>query len=179
MIVIVLLAMRGVLPLVFRLFGMVMPRSDYATAKMVRTVFAGLEGLLAIVAVIFFFVWMYRVVAMLVARGDHPRYSPGLAVGCWFIPFANFVMPPMAIADAWRRVLRTGAGIVGGFWTLYLLHMILQVFLANPELQRSIVRSREIAMAVGWLGTLVCMGTYALWIVIVKKISDGTAASGR
>ena len=176
--VIVLLATRGILPLVFRLFWMVMPKRQVrdlaAEATTIRSVFLGLETLLTIVAIIFFFVWLYRVVAMLIARGDRPRYSPGMAVGCWFIPFANFVMPPMAIADAWRRVLRTGAGVVGGFWALYLVNMVLQVFLTNPELQRGIVHSRETAMAFSWLGTLVCMGTYASWIVIVKKISDGS-----
>lgn len=63
-----------------------------------------------------------------------PRYSPGWAVGGWFIPLVNLVYPYLVMADIWknssvaaregpeasRRSAGAPAGLVIAWWTLYL-----------------------------------------------------------
>jgi hypothetical protein len=68
----------------------------YAAAK-------GFQGL-AILAIIPFFIWWTRRatcnVSALGAR--NPDFSPGWAVGGWFVPFANWVQPLRVLNQAWR-----------------------------------------------------------------------------
>ncbi len=49
-----------------------------------------------------FLVWFHRVVANNRESAYELSFSPRLAVGCWFIPFANLVMPLQAVREAWR-----------------------------------------------------------------------------
>lgn len=52
--------------------------------------------------------WLSRVVENVPPlTGGTPRRSPRAAIGWWFVPFANFVVPYQVVADAVRR-LRTG-----------------------------------------------------------------------
>lgn len=74
------------------------------------TFILGIQGLtlvsklpLVILTAIFFLIWLYRVTKNVEAFGAVPEYSPALAVGCWFIPFANLVMPCKAVNDAWEK----------------------------------------------------------------------------
>src|SRR5262249_476382 len=53
---------------------------------------------------VFFLIWLHRTYSNLAALGaEHLRMSPGFAVGFWFIPLANYVMPALAVQDAWRH----------------------------------------------------------------------------
>jgi Domain of unknown function (DUF4328) len=49
-----------------------------------------------------FIAWLYRAVQNDRALGRSARHSPGWAIGGWFIPFANFVIPYQVVADLWR-----------------------------------------------------------------------------
>src|SRR6266540_636555 len=56
-----------------------------------------------------FLVWLYRARANLGAFYDaHPRLPLGLAVGSWFLPVANLVLPGMVVADAARESVPPG-----------------------------------------------------------------------
>jgi hypothetical protein len=50
-----------------------------------------ITALLSFAAVVLFFVWSYQLISGLRARGVETRFSPGFAIGAWFIPFGNFV----------------------------------------------------------------------------------------
>jgi len=67
--------------------------------------FALLELMIYLTTVVFFLVWLYRasnnVQAIDPSRGLN--YSPGLAVGSFFIPFANLVIPYRAVKEVWQR----------------------------------------------------------------------------
>ena len=46
--------------------------------------------------------WLHRVVRNNQSLGErYLRFSPGFAVGCWFIPFVNLVLPYQAVREAW------------------------------------------------------------------------------
>ena len=95
-----------------------------------------------VLAGVAFLMWLYRVVANNHALGAHElRFSPGWAVGWWFVPFANFVRRLQIIAETWRAAdpgasrstaetrshLRAPA-IVIAWWLLYLIGNVVALF---------------------------------------------------
>ena len=64
-------------------------------------------GLIIYIAtVVFFCVWLYRAHSNLAAFLTSPRslnYSPGWAVGSFFIPFVNLVVPYRAVKEVWQK----------------------------------------------------------------------------
>lgn len=94
-----------------------------------------LEIFLRILTIIFFLIWEYRSFNNLSAlRARNLEYSPGWAVGWWFIPFANLVKPFQVIRELWNEsdpnfdeetgFLYTSGGtpeIIGFWWAAFLL----------------------------------------------------------
>lgn len=85
-----------------------------------------------VVAAVVFLMWLHRIVANNRALGaGYARFSPGFAVGCWFIPFANLVLPVQAMSEAWRGADPSSAVFTGrpshltplipAWWTAFLL----------------------------------------------------------
>src|SRR6185312_16512419 len=57
------------------------------------------HSLALLVMVIMFLRWIYRAMVNVHAFGASEAYSPGMAVGGFFIPFANFVIPCIAMSE--------------------------------------------------------------------------------
>lgn len=83
--------------------------------------------------------WQYRAHANLNALGAaNLSYTPGWAVGWWFIPFANVVLPYLTVRELWKASdpgagatdwkRRGGAGIVGFWWAGRLITQVLFQF---------------------------------------------------
>jgi hypothetical protein len=54
-------------------------------------------------AAITFLMWLHRSYRNLPALGaTELRFSPGWAVGWWFVPFANFVQPVRVVTEVWQ-----------------------------------------------------------------------------
>lgn len=82
-----------------------------------------------------FLVWLSRIVKNNFDLGNlGARFSPGFAVGCWFIPFANFVLPYQAVREAWKaadpsivratpdtRAASRMSVLIPAWWALFLL----------------------------------------------------------
>ena len=66
---------------------------------------AVLELLIYVATVVFFCVWLYRAADNLVAFNPWSRseYSPGWAVGSFFVPFVNLVVPYRAVREVWQK----------------------------------------------------------------------------
>jgi hypothetical protein len=63
-----------------------------------------LEIALRIPTIIFFLIWEYRAFANLSAlKAENLEFSPGWAVGWWFIPFANLVKPFQAVRELYNE----------------------------------------------------------------------------
>jgi|GEM_PF-1616307 len=59
--------------------------------------------LASVVIQILLLIWIYRSVRNLLALGiQGMRYSPGWAVGWFFIPFANLIVPPLVLTEIWK-----------------------------------------------------------------------------
>ena len=87
-----------------------------------------------VLAAIAVLMWLHRVVRNNQSLGErYLRFSPGFAVGCWFIPFVNLVLPYQALREAWgasdpklqwstpdtRRRSR-GSGLVVAWWLTFI-----------------------------------------------------------
>ncbi|MET0649388.1 MAG: DUF4328 domain-containing protein [Pyrinomonadaceae bacterium] len=83
--------------------GMDEPLTLYDLLQML----SGLGILLVfIVLVVFFLMWLHRVCKNLPALGNVKQrieYSPGWAVGSFFVPFVNLVVPYKAVKEVWEK----------------------------------------------------------------------------
>ena len=91
-----------------------------------------LETLILIPTAVLWCVWQFRAQSNLHAMGvGSLRFTPGWAVGWWFIPLANIVMPYRAMRELWQAS-EPGAGAVdwkmvrpspllGVWWAAWLL----------------------------------------------------------
>jgi hypothetical protein len=62
-----------------------------------------LSGLVSIAIFVLLIIWLYRAAKNNEALGRlNPRLGPGWAIGGWFIPVANFVIPFIVMDDVWR-----------------------------------------------------------------------------
>lgn len=77
------------------------------------------------VSSIAFWTWLYRATRNVPSLGGGAtKFTPGWAVGWWFVPFANLAMGFQTVADLWRTmapsVARQGTALVAGWWLLFL-----------------------------------------------------------
>jgi hypothetical protein len=57
-----------------------------------------------IYTVVTFLMWLYRIFSNLPSlRSDQMEFTPGWAVGWWFIPLANLIKPYQAVRTAWAE----------------------------------------------------------------------------
>ena len=77
---------------------------EEASANDTRQVAISLGGVVALgIAAIAWLVWQHRAHANLRPLGaGELRFTPGWAVGWWFVPFANLVRPPQAVSELVR-----------------------------------------------------------------------------
>lgn len=96
-------------------------------------IFALLRIPLFISTVVFFLIWEYRAFNNLSAlKAGNLEFSPGWAVGWWFIPFANLIKPFQAMRELWNESdpeydaesflsVSAGAPTIMGFWWAFWL----------------------------------------------------------
>jgi hypothetical protein len=86
--------------------------------------------------VIAFCMWTHRVARNLPALGGRGlKYTPGWAVGWFFIPIANLAMPYFVAAEIWResdpeqrhldgQEIKPASPLVAGWWTTYVIYAV-------------------------------------------------------
>jgi Ca2+/Na+ antiporter len=91
---------------------------------------------LLIITAVFFLIWLYKATQNIEALGARADYTPGWAVGWWFIPFANLVMPYKVVKDVWEKSdpevreeteywHRFDAGLLfGSWWAFWIISRI-------------------------------------------------------
>jgi hypothetical protein len=87
--------------------------------------------------IVAFSMWTHRAAMNLPALGARRlHYTPGWAVGWFFIPLANFVMPYFVAAEIWResdpeqtdpQAAKSTSPLVSGWWFTYMAHAVLPV----------------------------------------------------
>jgi hypothetical protein len=163
---------------------------------------AGLASAITLAAGILWLVWQHRGHANLRARGvQNLRFTPGWAVGWWFVPFANLVMPYLTMRELWDHAGRTGTAegrvatrrpLVGWWFTelaslLVILGGVGGALITTfaswnrtvsstapgqyPTLRVTAAALRQVYLWAA-LGSFISVGAAALAIIVVLRISE-------
>jgi hypothetical protein len=136
-------------------------------------------------AIVFFCMWLHRVVRNMPALGAlDPRWSPAGAVGRCFIPFLNLIHPMSGTLEAWRgsessrRWINVGErkamrvpGLVSGWWALWLIGW----FLSTISIRMSNSSDATTAATGDWIevfSSVVTIGAAILAGIVVREVTD-------
>jgi hypothetical protein len=149
--------------------------SDAEVTRFVSTV-VGLGGwsvLLELGTAICFLAWLSRSVDNAPPLGvGTPSVSPRWAIGWWFIPLANLVMPYRVVRELYERLGDTrrgsGGGVVLGWWLTYVGAGILSslVALASEAL------TSPAAFVIPAVAEGLLAGSAILCVLIVREVED-------
>jgi len=144
-----------------------------------------LESLLRLLVIVFFLIWEYRSFKNLTAlKAESVEFSPGWAVGWWFIPLANLIKPFQAIRELWNEsdpefdeeaVFHYKGGgtppIIGFWWAFFLLSNV-----AN-NLSNRLLNANNGKLFEGFpiffiIFSLLQLAAIILVVLIVKRITE-------
>jgi hypothetical protein len=109
--------------------GQVSP-SEVSTNDPIQGIVALLQSGVGIVTGIAFLKWIYRAYKNIQGFGaEGLRFSPGWAVGYYFIPILSLIRPVQVMNEIWRASddprnwsQRPGSWLIASWWTLFLLY---------------------------------------------------------
>jgi hypothetical protein len=154
--------------------------------RLIDGVLLGLENLVTMVAMITFLVWIHRVFVAIRQTGGTTSWSPGMAVGGWFIPLANAILPWLTVRDALKALGRPTA-LAGAWWITWLLAMPLTMLFGlsrqlslMPELYANLNslpldRFFEIIEHGYWPYVILDTATWVLLLLIVSSVRNAAA----
>ncbi len=159
--------------------GEVVTEDERFTAGMILVLPTLAKLLLYFATVVVFCVWIHRAHKNLQAlRVQHLQYSPGWAVGYYFVPFLNLVRPMQVMQEIWHGSVAPQPGqdaaawkfastptLIGGWWGAWILTNIIgQVSfrLYDPAKPKLVLFSYKLDVAAGLLsivaaGLLICL----------------------
>ena len=148
-----------------------------------------LEIVVYIATVVFFLMWLYRSRENLAAFGvrkNSLEYSSGWAVGSFFVPFVNLVIPYRAIKELWRKSVPNSDSMFSelsppGFFPLWWAFWLLSNFAERIYFRMSWREnvSSDITAAVGVLAGLLSITAALLAVMIVREIERQQIESSR
>jgi len=127
-----------------------------------------------------FIVWLYRARKNLVTWGIQGlKWGPGWAIGGWFIPIANLVIPKLVVDTVWsgsklppaeRMARRSSSGLIWSWW----LCLLIGNFMTNVAARRRFTRDDTVAEIVGYNAPSTALMVVAaiLAIVLVRRITS-------
>ncbi len=120
---------------------------------------------------VFLLIWLYQVHAR---RRGQASFSPGMAVGGWFIPLANVILAPLIVRSAWKATVGAGGTLVAfGWWFLWLLEIVLESMRNTPELAFSMpMIPKDLMIVMLNYGVFVTVAAYGLLFHIVRRVNE-------
>jgi hypothetical protein len=116
-------------------------------------------ALLTIAVVVVTMIWLRSEIVALRSAGVATKTSPGMAIGGWFIPFANFVLPLLAVREVFTlRLPRASSALPIVWWVSYIALMV--------------TNNVRLPFPIGLLVMLACFG---MWAAIVFQIGAAPA----
>ena len=137
-----------------------------------------------IVSGIVFLVWFHKVYRNLPALGAaSTEYSPGWAVGWWFIPVAGLIVPCQISKEIWKgshpanlgvlsKARLAGSPLVSVWWTFWLIMILIAAYSA---FSRPDPKSPDQIIAASWTAVVAMMATFpagALAILFVYGVDS-------
>lgn len=139
-----------------------------------------LQVLVYLASAVVFLMWLYRAYGNLASFGTPSRninYSAGWAVGSFFIPFVNLVVPYRAVKELWRNSAPTDAFLVNAsppawlplWWLFWLLSNFASGIYSRLSFREDV--SREVIAIVGVLADALTIIAAIFAIVVVEEIT--------
>ena len=151
---------------------------DYVSAA------SSLFVLVQVVIVVLFIVWMFRAAKNNEALDRRrPRFGPGWAIGSWFIPIANLVIPVLMVQDLWRggdasyprgdAHWRTAPGswLVGWWWAAWLVALLRFAYSGAGLHDSGSLDDIETSNTVALVGVVVLAVAAVLAVLVVRNLS--------
>lgn len=119
--------------------------------------------------------WFYRAYANLPALGERtPRFTPGWAIGYFFIPFLNLFRPYQAAKEIWAASTRSPHGLLVAWWALWLLAN----FAGNANATFALRQEDEPARVFAWVSLVLTIGAAIAAIRMIGRVTAGQAEAG-
>ena len=120
--------------------------------------------------------WLHRVVANGPALGGRElRYTPGWAVGWWFVPVLNLVRPFQVVAEAWIVSARDPGASLGlllpTWWGLSVLGVVVSRLLVVRSGGDTLLGLRTEAI-IEMTASLVLIVAALLCVVMVRRLTE-------
>jgi hypothetical protein len=116
-----------------------------ATDDPVQEVLGLLQAGLGVVTGITFLRWVYRAYKNIQGFGaENLKYSPGWAVGYYFMPILGLIRPVQVMNEIWRASenprdwrRRPGSWLIGSWWALFLVYTLVTQIALQLSIQAS------------------------------------------
>jgi hypothetical protein len=147
-----------------------------------------LSVFLYLATVVCYLIWIYRSYSNLPAFGNprhHLGYSAGWAVGFWFIPFANLVLPYRIVKEVWEKSTPFQRTLLGAdqpphwfpaWWAFWLLSNFIGNIYGRVALQGRADPTYVVVLGIASESTSILASIFALIIVsdIGKRQEDAS-----
>jgi hypothetical protein len=175
---ILLLAARGLFPSVI---GLSMGYALLSGGNHGRSWLTNPWVIFDIAVQVFFLIWVYRACRnALVLGGTVMTFSPGLAVGCYFVPIANLWMPYTAMKEIWlasRHTQEDPGGLssisvlIGWWWALMIMMGIGNLLMLLFVLRAALRPNLSISNPKWILLELIHIAAQALTVAVIMRIA--------
>jgi hypothetical protein len=130
-----------------------------------------------------FLAWLHRIVANGPALGGRAlRFTPGWAIGWWFVPVASMFRPFQVVGEAWRaatgpaggstpdtRAMRRVPAFLRAWWGLFLLGSVMS-HMGLPRSGGGVQAVRD-SLGTDIAASLVLMAAAVLCIMLVRRLT--------
>lgn len=152
---------------------------ELTTASWAYAIIGLVDGLLALITVVFFSMWIYRAAANVVAAGTPGfDYTPSWAVGWFFVPIANLFRPFSAMRQIWNAShgeqgdrLNHANGLLAFWWGCWIISNIASNIsfrmTFNPSSPESLLEGQQ----VGLVAAIVSLALYPAAYRLVESIT--------
>jgi hypothetical protein len=158
--------------------------------------FLWLPSLLSWAVIVLWLIWQHGSTTNLWARGYRDlKIRPGWAVGWWFIPFANYAMPLVAMLELDRRSTRDGvprraSPLLGWWWAAWLASSTLPAIGAVNAVFSAIAEQADRSRVANTFDFTAAAHSLAPWVLlagvlqaiaaglaiaVVRRVDDGQA----
>jgi hypothetical protein len=135
-----------------------------------------------IVSAITFIRWLHRAYKNLPALGHTPTYTPGWAIGAWFVPILNLFRPFQITREVWvasdpsngvaEARVPAKAGLVGVWWGAWIISNVLSQIAFRWSLEARTIENYLTADRISLVCTPVDILAGLLAILVVRGIRE-------
>jgi hypothetical protein len=157
-------------------------RGQMSASTVLILMVAGLIGLGLVVAftvtIIMFLMWLHRAYKNLQAFGIQTDFTPGWAVGWWFVPFMNLARPHAVMKELWEKSetratqQASDSSRIGLWWACYLGSGIIAWAANIMSFGSTKTETIVVASAVDIVSRILLIAAAVMIIKIIKTINE-------